>query len=178
MDSHFVTYQQAKDLKELGFDLLCLTSYTNLGDLCSIFNIDIDVLEDSLLMKDDNDEVYCKNSTNQDNYIAAPLQQQVIEWAREEHGLWTELTIDFYKNGVNINWHIWWYLPEEEQDTIYRDQNGLAEGTYVYGDNGEYNSYPKAYSAIISKIIFLIQVKNKTGRYQDHDPFNTLTIIN
>jgi hypothetical protein len=70
MEKHFVTYEQALALKELGFDEPCLGFY------------------DDQYNKDNS--FYINDSFNQNKrliYTSAPLKSQVFEWFRKEHGL-------------------------------------------------------------------------------------------
>ena len=60
MDKEFVTYEQAVALKELGFNEPCLGWYDEGG------NLYIEMQE----------------------YLAAPLKQQVFRWFREKYGLY------------------------------------------------------------------------------------------
>ena len=66
MEKEFIPYEQALELKELGFDEQCLAYY----------------LADTLFTS--NDIVY--NSTDIP-VIKAPLYQQVFRWFREKHNL-------------------------------------------------------------------------------------------
>jgi hypothetical protein len=70
MEKGFAPYQQALELKELGFDEPCMFTYTN------------------------NLVQYCPHhltNTNlrpfKENPISAPLYQQVFKWFREKHSL-------------------------------------------------------------------------------------------
>lgn len=79
MVNQFAPFEMAVKLKELGFDEKCLTSYSHEGKLMSIWNIGEDPLNE--LYADNTKECfYCKNSTNVNGYIAAPLWQQVYEY--------------------------------------------------------------------------------------------------
>lgn len=88
----FVSYEIAKMLKEKGFNEPCLTSYNNECNLCSVWNLSDEDIEEEELMEDTQESLYCKNSTNENDYITAPLYQQVVDWFREKHGLsiWVE----------------------------------------------------------------------------------------
>ena len=65
MDKHFVTYNQAVALKELGFNEPCFESYTENGNLIP-YTVGL-------------------------YYTPRPLKSQVFEWFREKHGLFSEI---------------------------------------------------------------------------------------
>ena len=69
MNKEFIPYEQALELKELGFNELCLFYY---GD-----NETLRIYHQS--------EIY-------DDLIGAPLYQQAFRWFREKHGLDYEIT--------------------------------------------------------------------------------------
>jgi hypothetical protein len=70
MQEHFVNYNQALALKELGFDEPCFGFY-------DIFTNEV---------KGGN--FPCEGSNN------APLKSQVFKWFREEHGIWVTFEYD------------------------------------------------------------------------------------
>jgi len=71
MEKEFVPYQQALELKELGFDELCFATYQN---------------PSKSLVRVDADSEGVKNS-NFVKFITAPLYQQIFRWFREKYGL-------------------------------------------------------------------------------------------
>jgi hypothetical protein len=76
MNREFIPYEQAIELKELGFDEECL----------AIYNI--------------NEEL--ETGYYQNKYvIAAPLYQQAFRWFREKYDLF--ISIMHYENGYSIN---------------------------------------------------------------------------
>jgi len=87
----YVTFEQAKWLKEKGFDETC-NAYFDLDKKITLFND-----------KDFN------TSKNSDMYpytfgeITLPEQWQVVEWLRVNHGIW--ISVNWYnKNNNNIFW--------------------------------------------------------------------------
>lgn len=79
MEKHFVTYEQALALKELGFDEPCWSYFiTPFDDGEGIFN-------PSMFLKD---YAYLDTMPKHSTYILAPLRSQVFEWARKEHVLY------------------------------------------------------------------------------------------
>jgi hypothetical protein len=74
MNKEFIPYEQALELKELGFDEPCLAFYN--GKFLESTDYDFD------------------NGTSKDIglCIVAPLYQQAFRWFREKHGLDYEIT--------------------------------------------------------------------------------------
>jgi hypothetical protein len=73
MEEHFVTYNQALALKELGFDIPCF-KYIYTGDTGNNVNR--------------YEEVEPSRAKNYNKYflcISQPLKSQVFEWFREKH---------------------------------------------------------------------------------------------
>jgi len=71
MNKEFIPYEQALELKELGFGELCLFYY---GD-----NQALRIYHQS--------EIY-------DDLVGAPLYQQAFRWFREKYGLYSEIFVD------------------------------------------------------------------------------------
>ena len=132
MEKEFIPYVHALALKELGFDEPCFGFYYPNGKLIQIHTIGFP-----------DDKKDC---------ILAPLYQQAFRWFREKYGLYYYILPEFYKNGINFNWQILWYLPKEEW-TIHRIYNG----TMLYGDNGEYPTQEKAELACLRKLIEIVK---------------------
>jgi hypothetical protein len=80
MNKEFIPYEEALELKELGFDEICMAGYD--GDDNSLY---IGYIS--------NDGI----QYNPQYYTKAPLYQQVFRWFREKH------CIVFYLNMVGIN---------------------------------------------------------------------------
>jgi len=76
MKKEFIPYQQALDLKELGFD----------GTNCMRFY---------------NAELSLENTFLYSGNVGAPLYQQAFRWFREKYNLF--ISIDHYENGYSIN---------------------------------------------------------------------------
>ena len=126
----FVPYEQALALKELGFDEPCFGWYSKDGTF------------------------YEGKMTIHQGLLSAPLYQQAFRWFREKHGLHHTIIPEFYKDGINFNWQILWYLPKDKWT-----EHVISKGTMWYGDNGEYPSQEEAESACLNKLIEI--VKNK-----------------
>jgi len=88
MNKEFIPYEQALELKKLGFNEQCLTSYDNHGELMSIWNVP-SKYEPKIIMKDEPNEAYVFNKIDfkDSTWCAAPLYQQAFKWFRGEHDL-------------------------------------------------------------------------------------------
>ena len=90
---------------------------------------------------------------NSDKLLSqAILYQQAFRWFREKYGLYHYIIPEFYINGINFNWQVLWYLPKEE----WTDHN-ISDGTFMYGDNGEYPTQESAESACLDKLIEIVR---------------------
>lgn len=153
MNHNFVTKEQAIQLEALGFDEPCFGGYLKdesayyaalIHYPCGVHNVTHEP------------KTYGKKSHVNKHITKAPLNQQVIEWAREKHELYLNISNEFYHDGVNINWQIKWNTYQLTPDPL-----PITNGTCWYGDNGEYRTYHAVLKAAIDKIIELINNPNK-----------------
>lgn len=72
-----------------------------------------------------------------------------MEWFTDEHGLYVDITPEFYHNGVNWNWQVLWY-----SDNPVPEENHYIDGSMMYGDNGEYQT---KISAELAAIYYMIE---------------------
>jgi hypothetical protein len=89
MEKEFITYEQALELKELGFDEPCFATFFSVGAW------QIDCVEGTLNLKSNTDGEYS---------ILAPLYQQAFRWFREKYDL--DKTIDNWTEQP-MNGEIW-----------------------------------------------------------------------
>lgn len=144
MIKEFIPYEQALELKELGFDEPCCTSYDYDGILQSIWNVDWDDIEYEIEFSNTNDVLWNRNSTNKLNYISAPLYQQAFRFFREKYNLYH------------------WIEPVISTDKITTDHccfNISSKDGYITYQNCKYYSYSEAEHVCLKKLIEL--VKNK-----------------
>ena len=127
----FVTYDQAKTLKELGFDWECTHGYYMFND------------KEPWL----NTCGYAKNTIGGDFfYYSAPTLAQAQKWLREVKGI--ALNIDAHDGGF--------YQWEE----IYLPNAQEYEG-YVHYDVTQYPTYEEALSEGIDRVLeLLVSTKN------------------
>jgi hypothetical protein len=71
MSKEFIPYEQALELKQLGFNELCLFYYTD-NEALRIYH---------------QSEIY-------DDLVGAPLYQQAFRWFREKYGLYSAVNVD------------------------------------------------------------------------------------
>ena len=76
MEDFFVTYEQAKALKEIGYD-----KYSRFGSECSLY-------------KSNGKHTFYMNGIGDETYISAPLKTEVLQWFRDKHQLYGEVHID------------------------------------------------------------------------------------
>ena len=83
MTKEFIPYEQALELKKLGFDEQCYAWYNKNGVL----------LSDVSIGYESGDNLYSLNDMNDDGQCIAPLYQQAFRWFREKYGLVGLITI-------------------------------------------------------------------------------------
>jgi|ERR1700741_409397 len=161
MKNQFVPYQQASQLKELGFDEPCITKFeryfnkTKLQAVLATLSLNTPYENeyhgyDQKIINDTEKRwnfTGYKNSVKDhgDQIVAAPLWQQAFDWFREKHKLWGRLSFnnkedylfDIIKPGYDI-------------------VNG--ETKLVYGSN-YYPTYEDAQQACLEKLIEIVKQK-------------------
>ena len=123
MEKEFIPYEQALELKELGFNEDCFGCYTEkkevivrAGDYRSFQNND----SEDVIIRDFNSY---ENGT-----VSAPLYQQVFRWFREKYGYFqlfdyqhgdSKINRGFFFNIVNID-NEDFFFPEDFENQIYK----------------------------------------------------------
>lgn len=133
MENEFIPYEEALALKELGFEDLTMAHFAN-GEFSMGLTSNLD-----------------KRTYES---VSSPLYQQVFEWFREEFGLYHTIIPEFYTGGINFNWQLRWYLPKEKWTEYV-----ISDGTYWYGDNGEFPTQRDAELGCLQKLIELANGK-------------------
>jgi len=132
----FVPYEEADDLKELGFDEECFIMYHDINEIIRPLY--------------DEGESSVKNSMWDDSrFVAAPLYQQAFRWFREKHNLQHEIT----RQGDEL-----WLLTIIEIDKTH--PTGVFSGARynLEDDTSEIvTSYPQAELACLKKLIEIIK---------------------
>jgi hypothetical protein len=155
MKNEFIPYEQALDLKELGFDEECLTSYHNDGTLMDIWSVMGFVTNSSL--RDPQEFSANSNSKLLKDYIdnpftAAPLYQQAFRWFREKYDLMVVI-----QTMVKDSWLL--RIESIDSTTI----NGVYNSKRWHLDDDEDYVDPKSYEeaelACLNKLIEICKEK-------------------
>jgi hypothetical protein len=136
MNKEFIPYEQALELKELGFDEPCLAFYQ------------VEYHEKLPVMVDDDDQYRisgfrtCKNSEIPNHYTASPTYSQAFRWFREEYVLDSIVQ------------------PTYSTKYQYRVFNVETKSkVQVYGDymGKEFKTYEEAELACLKKLIEIVK---------------------
>jgi hypothetical protein len=149
----FIPYEQALELRELGFDELCFcTMYTDawnrsLGN--SINELYIGCGNKDMDSVNFNDTQKYANSQYVDYYVAIPLYQQAFTWFRERYKLFHSVYPIGISTGGKDSYRWRWAAPAIiGEDIIYTDESDLG-----------FLTYKEAELACLKKLIKI--VKNK-----------------
>jgi hypothetical protein len=128
----YVTFEQAKLLKEKGFDIECRNYYDNSEEICEVSNrftknmnslqtafLEIAVFPEDADINDKDFIVY-----------SAPEQWQVIEWLRINHGMYVEARLQLtsknhkreyiaYIDCIDINYNLRYLTPQEAYSAAF-----------------------------------------------------------
>jgi hypothetical protein len=130
MNKEFIPYEQALELKELGFDEECLGWYPNNTAALSLHGVFIG-----------------KPSSGSYKLLAyAPLYQQAFRWFREKHN--TLSTIYANASGFLYEW----------EDAIGGTHRGWSEYEGP-NDSGCWDTYEEAELACLKKLIEIVKNK-------------------
>jgi len=102
-----------------------------------------------------------KLGLNENEFSGLVTLYRAAQWFRDVHGLYVHSTPEFYVGGINFNWQILWYL--DEKDWVYDDAGNpilISEGTFLYGDDGEYPTQEIADLSAIRKMIEIVKKRN------------------
>jgi len=116
MEIEFVTYEQALELKELGFDEPCLSKFYTKPN-CKMFGVDEKGRHYTI--KNTPKKLYTLGEhfvLNDSNVINAPLYQQAFRWFREKyilHSTITSISQEYWQ------WHI--TRPGESLGKLYNE---------------------------------------------------------
>lgn len=145
MEEHFVNYNQALALRELGFDETSFAGY--------------ELIE--------NGELWIGNiggseQFNRDYYIPAPLKSQVFKWFRDKHQLNCKIEFDKFitedadDNELENPYFTYLYSINElwiEGKDFFKFQNGWNNIT----SKREFISHEEAESACIDQLISILK---------------------
>lgn len=120
-----VGFDLARKLREIGFDWEC-NKYYSISDKFRTGH----KLSGSIY-----------KVSNKHKAISAPTIDLASKWFREVHGYNIWVVPEYYRNGINWNVQVTWYLPKEEWTG-----HNIYNGTMMYGDNGEFKTFEEALS--------------------------------
>jgi hypothetical protein len=138
LTSEFTPYEQALELKRLGFDEPCFGFY-----------------DESLYFPNNENQygTFCNQKIDAPS-CSAPLYQQAFRWFREKHN-WQhsiEPTADQHRFEVGYNYWVWNSKTGEEYHTMSKNR--------PTGD-WEYETYEEAEQACLKKLIEIVKGGNK-----------------
>jgi len=116
MEKHYITFDQAKWLKEIGFKEKCETSYY--------------LQNNERLMVEDNG---ITKITPMYNY-SRPEHHQVVEWLRVNHGIWVNVDMVYAENQTGF----WYCIRESKNDDRAIDSNEYPTPKEAYSAAFDY----------------------------------------
>jgi len=108
MNKEFIPYQEALELKELGFDEPCLEAYDKNG---------------MLYHSHKTDKLFTALNSNLSTQCSAPLFQQAFRWFREKHNLKSCI---MFRTSMEDNKEYYDWLIKG-QEVVYRHFNTYEE---------------------------------------------------
>lgn len=123
----------------------------------------------------DGQPVFHDNGVN----IFAPTQDDLQTWL-ESKGMYVSCAPEMYVDGINWNWQVLWYLPQDRWDWIeetddegkeIRYPRNICTGTGYYGDNGE---YPTRHIAIEAALVMALKKLDILYRHNSIDGLSKL----
>lgn len=150
LQNQFVSYEIAKELKELGFDEECLAYFLNSYDTADeLDNIKFNEKNHIEFKIGSYKYLNIQDVLNSSIFIICPLYQQVIDWFREKHNL----HLSFEEQPINYS-----NLEEYGYSCFLRYAVAGIYSTWVYNkDNYWWNNYHKLREQAILKAIELIK---------------------
>ena len=147
MKNLFAPYQPSLDMRDLGFDEPCITSYDTEGKLRNPFDYNNSEYNDNLNRQSyfEDAKHFVQNSTinKESGFIAAPMYEQAFRWFREKYNCVCEI---IRKEVGNHSEFIGWvYIDDRKIDVV------------SYWDS---KSYEEAQLECLKKLIQIIKEKN------------------
>ena len=134
MNKEFIPYEQALELKELGFDEHCLAFYGGDGDSKVYYN----------RLRNGSGDYEPYKASERLKWFGAPLYQQAFRWFREKYGI-------MYTVHNNIeNW-------KNTFHGAYSKINSNYESDYT----DDYATYEEAELACLKKLIEIVKNERK-----------------
>ena len=130
MEEHFVNYNQALALRELGFDEPCFGFYDDIDKQFYQIHSQASIIN------------------NVKNISKSPLKSQVFKWFREKHGIWVTFE---YDDCDCVETNVCWYVGK---CFTY----GIGP-LFLTNELNDFKTYEEAESACIDKLIEILKEK-------------------
>jgi hypothetical protein len=147
IEQTYVSFSQAKLLKEKGFNVNCTNAYA----------------EERLINKSTGGDRFTgvyhlvTLSKFHKRYYSAPEQWQVVEWLRVNHGIWTHVHLEVKIKGLEIS------NTGKYQASINRvnhtsvfgkiSEGDVPDGPYRKPQNSPQEAYSEAFDFVLTKLI-------------------------
>ena len=142
MNKEFIPYEQALDLKELGFDEPCFTFYPKEGKMG--FDGKYHSIKEGYKNSTVN-AIWIKRYKKDFECVAAPLYQQVFRWFREKYDL-----------QYNIIWNKFYEKTPYQYEVRQTWRN---ETLRPYGTSGMCKTYEEAELECLKRLIEIVKEK-------------------
>ena len=109
MEKEFVKYEQALDLKELGFDKSCLAIYSNANTKTGLYNLKKYKLK---LIRQDSQV---------DKGISVPTYQSAFRWFRNEYNLHCSVEEYSPEHYFRVGWKWSIYIKDKKENFTSED---------------------------------------------------------
>ena len=140
MKNEFVPYEQALELKQLGFDEPCFAIWSGFDENNFSTTDTVRLFSSKFRIDDTQSSSFYDNSPNY-NQVSAPTFQQAFKWFREKYNLWNMI---YPRDG--------WNYTIQEIDNI----------PSVFGEsyhNTEMKTYEDAELECLKKLISIVKEK-------------------
>jgi hypothetical protein len=94
------------------------------------------------------------------------LQLGILMKFIDKRGIQIKIQPEHYTTGINWNWQLWWYQPQEKwvlKGEYYSDHT-MTDGSGMYGDNAEYPTMESCYKRAITEAFKRLSEGLVTGK--------------
>ena len=145
MNKKYVTREQAKFLKEKGFDY-----HNHYNDFADYYDYDV---EDQYHRRHDTDFDYTKYPS--EKWIPVPEQYQVIDWLLETKNIWIEITYGKDHNNVWFDYEIYSTIKPCKDSQL-----GDEDIDYEDEPNEKFLNYETSYNSLIDSTFEIFKKKS------------------
>ena len=140
VEKEFVPYQEALELKALGFDINCFGYYDHTGEL--FFNTNSQPVG--------KDWVWEGNELLPTDMVLAPTFSQAFRWFREKYGLFHSVEIYPIREERDRCWYVIHRVEKNEFDVFERNHVHMS---------GFFDNYSQAENGCLRKLIEIVKTK-------------------